>query len=273
MSEIVLHPSTEMKVKAACRQLPHALLLSGTRGVGLHIVAQHIAKNTQIESNVTTVLPDEKGTISIDAIRNLYTQTRTKQQNQQIIIVDDADSMGREAQNSFLKLLEEPSSNTTFILTTHSPSKLLPTIHSRVQEIAVQPITKKQTEEYLTELEINNEKIRTQIKFIAPGLPAEIYRLHSDGEYFEAQAETARNAKKLLSADAYEKFLIIQQYSSDRQKTLELLRHAMHIIKYSLSQKASAGLASQLDRLLETEKAIQENANAKIQLLKLVIST
>ncbi len=271
MSEIILHPSSKLKIEAAQKQLPHALLLSGVKGVGLLTIAQHIA-SSQINSSVTVISPDEKGTISIDTVRNLYTQTRTKHEKLQIIIVDDADSMRHEAQNAFLKLLEEPSSQTAFILTSHVPSMLLPTINSRLQEIALQPITKKQTEDFLTEMEINNEKIRAQIQFIAPGLPAEICRLHQDQAYFETQAETARNARKLLSANNYEKIILIQKYSSDRAKTLELLQQAMHIIEFSLAQKANSALAHQLDKLLETEKAVQENANAKIQLLKLVIS-
>lgn len=271
MSEIVLHPSSSLKIKALHKQLPHALLLSGKKGVGLLTIAQYIAK-MEPNSSVTVLSPDEKGTISIDAVRNLYTQTRTRHEKLQIIIVDDADAMRHEAQNAFLKLLEEPSSKTALILTSHAPSKLLPTVTSRLQEIAIQPVTKKQTEDFLTEMEINNQKMRVQIQFIASGLPAEIYRLHQDQEYFETQAETARDARRLLSASMYEKILLIQKYSSDRSKTLELLQHAMHIIDFSLAQKASRTLANQLDKLLETEKAVQENANAKTQLLKLVIS-
>ncbi len=272
MKETLLHPSVELKINAMRKELPHALLLSGTKGVGLYATAQYIATNNQTKNSATVVKPDEKGTISIDTIRNLYKQTRTKQQQQQIIIIDDADAMGHEAQNAFLKLLEEPSSSTSFILTTHAPSKLLPTIHSRVQRVTIQPITKKQTEDFLTELEINDQKTRLQVQFIASGLPAEIARLHEDEQYFQQQAETTRNARELLGGNIYQKLLLVQRYSTDRQKTIELLEHAIHIIEFSLSQKTSSALASQLDSLLKTEKSIRENANAKIQLLKLVIS-
>jgi hypothetical protein len=46
-------------------------------------------------------------------------------------IVDDADTLGREAGNAFLKTLEEPPSWATVVLIARSPAALLPTLASR----------------------------------------------------------------------------------------------------------------------------------------------
>jgi len=59
-----------------------------------------------------------------------------------IFIVGDAERMvpqasSPEAANAFLKLLEEPPANTTFILTSSEPTSLLPTIRSRVVSFRV----------------------------------------------------------------------------------------------------------------------------------------
>ena len=48
-----------------------------------------------------------------------------------IAIVDDADTLGEEAANAFLKTLEEPPSWATIVLIARSPGALLPTIASR----------------------------------------------------------------------------------------------------------------------------------------------
>ena len=45
-----------------------------------------------------------------------------------------------QAANAFLKLLEEPPSNTTIILTSSEPGSLLPTIRSRVVSVRVAPL-------------------------------------------------------------------------------------------------------------------------------------
>lgn len=60
------------------------------------------------------------------------------------IVVADAERMvpqeaSPEAANAFLKLLEEPPSNTTIILTSSAPASLLPTIRSRVVSVRVAP--------------------------------------------------------------------------------------------------------------------------------------
>jgi len=52
-----------------------------------------------------------------------------------VFIVLDADRMGIPAQNHLLKTLEEPPSNTLFILISEYPRLLLPTIRSRCQQI------------------------------------------------------------------------------------------------------------------------------------------
>lgn len=52
-----------------------------------------------------------------------------------VVIVDAADEMNVQAANALLKLLEEPPANVTFLLVTHQPARLLPTIRSRCREL------------------------------------------------------------------------------------------------------------------------------------------
>lgn len=62
--------------------------------------------------------------------------------SRKVFIIGDADRMVPQegadmAANAFLKLLEEPPSNTTIVLTTSEPGALLPTIRSRVVSVRV----------------------------------------------------------------------------------------------------------------------------------------
>jgi DNA polymerase-3 subunit delta' len=52
-----------------------------------------------------------------------------------VVILTGIETMRKEAANAFLKLLEEPSENIIFLLTTNSTDALLPTIISRCQHI------------------------------------------------------------------------------------------------------------------------------------------
>lgn len=68
-----------------------------------------------------------------------------------VIIMTGIESMKKEAANAFLKLLEEPSENLMFILTTDNTEALLPTIISRCQHIQFSPLKTKEIEQALIE--------------------------------------------------------------------------------------------------------------------------
>ena len=54
-----------------------------------------------------------------------------------IVLIHPAEAMNVAAANALLKNLEEPPPQTLFILVTHRPHHLLPTIHSRCRQIAM----------------------------------------------------------------------------------------------------------------------------------------
>ena len=57
-----------------------------------------------------------------------------------VVIIDDADTMNRNAQNALLKILEEPPKNTVIILVTHRLGALIPTIRSRTRLFNLKPL-------------------------------------------------------------------------------------------------------------------------------------
>ena len=71
--------------------------------------------------------------IRVDQIRGLYQRfaTHPTYSSRRIVILDGAEYCEVEASNALLKLLEEPPNGTMFILVTHAPGRLLPTIRSR----------------------------------------------------------------------------------------------------------------------------------------------
>lgn len=57
-----------------------------------------------------------------------------------IAIVDPIDDCNISSANALLKILEEPPADTTFLLVSHRPGALLPTIKSRCLQVALRPI-------------------------------------------------------------------------------------------------------------------------------------
>ncbi|SFS05945.1 DNA polymerase III subunit delta' [Yoonia litorea] len=78
-----------------------------------------------------------KTEITVDAVRGLknFFHMSAADGGRRVVIVDAADELNRNAANAILKELEEPPANTTMLLVTHQPSRLLPTIRSRCREL------------------------------------------------------------------------------------------------------------------------------------------
>lgn len=276
MDKPLIHPASDLTLSLMLSDLPQSLLLTGPDGIGLTTVATYIA--AQLGVLPVIVLPEkdekidlEKGTITIDIIRRLYDQTRTIETKKRIIIIDYAERMATAAQNAFLKLLEEPGEGTHFILATHSPSKLLPTITSRTVSLELRPLTRVQTETYLDELDVNDASKRTQLLYIADGLPAEIYRLTHDDTYFESAVQLVRDARELLQGTTYAKLHIAHSYRENREGTLRLLMTAANILKRSISDKPQASLIAQIDGILLAHQQIKANGNIRLCLARLVL--
>lgn len=271
----IINPSSEKTLLAIINKLPQSLLITGDNGVGISTVAKYISQFRNVKP--TIILPEkdekidlEKGSITINSIRRLYDEVRTKTTNERIIIIDYAERMNHQAQNAFLKLLEEPNELVYFIMVSHSTSKLLPTIISRVEHLYVKPITNKQSNQLLDSLKINNKLKRSQLIFMADGLPAELTHLSTDDEYFNNRSKMIKDARELLSGKAYDKLLLAHEYKDSRSNTLLLLADASNILKKSIVSNPKPDAINYIDKLLRAYERIEANGNIRLCLTRLV---
>ncbi len=91
----------------------------------------------KIDSLFFEINPEEKE-YSINDIKNLIKETSIFNPKTRIYFLENFHNSSIPAQNSFLKLLEEPPSNVQFVLTTDNKNSLLPTIISRVKIVKLQ---------------------------------------------------------------------------------------------------------------------------------------
>ncbi len=142
-------------------RMHHAWMLVGPKGTGKALFARAAAAELVAESGIQQpssdhhpdILipehPPEKGeekkaeagdpdvkrkrSIPVEEVRALQRRltTRPTLGNRRAVIFDPADDLERAASNALLKSLEEPPVGTFFLLVTHRPARLLPTIRSR----------------------------------------------------------------------------------------------------------------------------------------------
>ncbi len=80
--------------------------------------------------------------IKIDQVRTLQPMFATKPalSSRRVIVIDAIDDLERPGANALLKNLEEPPVGTIFLLVSHSPGRLLPTIRSRCRQLRFDPL-------------------------------------------------------------------------------------------------------------------------------------
>lgn len=91
--------------------------------------------------------PNDKETalsadIRVDEVRKMksFFALSAADGGRRVAIIDSADEMNTGAANALLKLLEEPPANVTFLVISHQPHRLLPTIRSRCRELRLPPL-------------------------------------------------------------------------------------------------------------------------------------
>lgn len=277
MKKPLINPDSEKYINSVIKNLPQSLMITGDIGIGLQTISLYIAHNRSTKP--TVILPEKNdeinendGIISVDIIRRLYQETSTKNLQERIFIIDYAERMTHQAQNAFLKLLEEPGNNIHFILLSHTTSNVLPTILSRVKHINLKPITDKQTNTLLKEFAVTDKVKLSQLLFIASGLPAELTRLAKDENYFKRRSQIIMDAKILVNGRLYQKLLVVQKYKDNRENALALTIDVANILKKSLSGAADQEkIINYIEKALKTYDSILANGNIRLCLSNMVV--
>lgn len=272
--KLLIHESTKLGLLALAASPPHGILFVGPEGIGKMTVAGALAAQlTQHPTDIRTISPDERGTIAIETIRNLYKTSRTKQEGRQVVIIERADRMSIEAENAFLKLLEEPRDGLVFMLTAPQRQTLLPTILSRTQSVSLAPLP----DEAIRRLVMNKrpgiaQTDALQIIFLAQGRPGIALNL-LEGDALPAQRQRMTLVKQLIAAPHYQRYLLAGKLAGNREDCLETLNAMARVVEAQLSGATTAPQADHWSRLADalqhTQQAITNNGNVRAQLLYL----
>lgn len=144
-------------------RLAHGLLLRGPAGLGKRLFAEALGASLLCERDgdfacgacrgcvlrasgnhpdLFVVVPDEdKAQIRVEQIRELIGKLSLSSQMRgyKVVIIEPAEALNVNAQNSLLKTLEEPPAATQLLLVSSRPSLLAPTVLSRCQMLSFSP--------------------------------------------------------------------------------------------------------------------------------------
>jgi len=187
-AHLIGHLRAEARMLEAARsgRMHHAWLLSGPRGIGKATLAYRFARfllahGAAIPQQAESLHVDEshpvfhmlaagahpdlailergidprtkkpRANILVDDARKIshFLSMTAAEGGWRIVIADAADDMNPQAANAILKILEEPPANCLFLMVSHAPGRLLPTIRSRCLHLPIRPLSEEQVREAL----------------------------------------------------------------------------------------------------------------------------
>ncbi len=252
----------------------HAWLLTGSRGIGkasfalaaatrllaeaagppvaepgiatpdLHPTARLIAAGSHPDYRFLERVENKTGTalarnISVDQVRSLgdLFSVTPAMSDWRVVVIDAADDLEASAANALLKILEEPPARSVFLLVSHVPGRLLPTIRSRCRMLEFQPLGDDVMASVLDDQSLDAAKIPALIQRaggspgtalsyaaldLAPLHDQALAIMRSGDPVNERRSKLAQSLSLKASADRYVAFLrIVPTMIADEAKRLD----------------------------------------------------
>jgi len=288
IDSLVLHDTTKEQLLRFIANPSHALLLSGPDGIGKSSVAEALVSTIlNIEPGKLATYPHyskvsaaPNASISIEAIRELqkFLQLKTIGTNpyRRAVLIEHAQGLTTEAQNAYLKLLEEPPADTLLVLTVDSPRSLLPTILSRLQTITI-TVPGEAALQQLFAASTKDKTVQTQAYFLSGGLPGLLSALLDDGQEHPLLQSVA-TAKEILQKSTFERLALVDGLSKQKNTVIGVLAALERIAQTGIqgaTAKEDATRIKQWHRIrkstLEARESIERSANAKLVLSDLFL--
>lgn len=228
----------------------HCYILDGESNIGKSLLAKTFAKTLLCtEKNVNPCLkcssclsfdnannPDviyvqnkDKKSIGADLIRDEINETiliRPFKYKYKIYLIENFNLLTIQAQNAFLKTLEEPPSYAIFLLMTTNYNELLQTILSRSVILKLTPINTSYVMSYLEEnYDISNINL---IASVANGNIGNAINLIENSNFLEKRDKVMNIIKAIITSDIVETTLLYEQFNDE----LDDLQSFLNIFSY-----------------------------------------
>lgn len=241
MKNIIGHEEVRKNLLTAVEKgdLAHAQLIVGEGGIGKSIIAHELAVNIlgkcdDIDREYADIkehrVLNNKKSISVEQIRAVIEEVNKKpyEGDKKVIIFHSADKMTVQAQNAFLKTLEEPPKGVYIFLLCENPGNILDTIKSRCQIHKLNKLSETEIENFVLKKypELSENEKKAAIAY-GDGIPGRLVKFVEDISFKEMRESVlniliAINMKNLTALLKYEEVLL--KYNDMSSEVLECFK-------------------------------------------------
>lgn len=290
LNQLVLNPITKKQTDYFLQKPSQALLIVGEAGSGKQKIAYSLAASLLELNNEKELISHpyfslvkkttNRQDISIDDVRAITKFLKLKvpgnHQISRIVLIENVPDMSIEAQNAFLKILEEPDNHTIFIATTLHETNLLPTIVSRCQILRVHPLGSDQIKTLFRGY--SDKEILSSWQLSAGNADLMESLLESDKQQPLKQAIV--HAKTFLKSDTYKRMLFLNDLmKKDKDEVLiffeglsKILGALHHVAITNSNTSQSKKLLDGRELVIKIRSAIESNSNLKLTCLQLLVN-
>lgn len=212
--------------KECARLFASALVCKNTSSAPCGACNACIMAKAESHPDIYELTPvDGKRNISVDQIRGVVTDAYTKpyESGKKVYIIAYGDDMNEQAQNAFLKVLEEPPEYAVFVILAENNESLLPTIRSRCTSIRFNPVADKKVEEYIKKnYPESTEKLDFLVQY-ASGVVGDVEKILNAENFVPLRRESLDKLEALLSErklDAYQVAEFLEENKDDADLVL-----------------------------------------------------
>jgi len=230
-------------------KVSHAYIFNGEEGMGKRLLAGIFAKTLQCEAkkeepcekcvsciqanhgnqpDIIWVLHEKPNSVGVEDIRSQVIgkmQIKPYSSPYKIYIIDEAEKMTIQAQNTLLKTIEEPPSYGILLLLTTNAEIFLPTILSRCVTLNLKPIGNKAIKQYLMEQRnVPDDKAELCASF-AQGNMGKAIKLANSENFEKMKAHVVRIFRGIESmelSDLLSALKELEQFKTDIYDYLDL---------------------------------------------------
>jgi hypothetical protein len=209
---------------------------------------------------------DDRLSYAVDDMRALrsYLALRAGQVGRRVVRIDSVDGCTVAAANALLKVLEEPGLDVTFILTTASPARVLPTIRSRAMLYRLQPVPRSKIEALLAAAGLPKQSIATAIA-AAPGQLGTVAAIVESPESTASLRAADVAAEAISTLPLAARFRTLTAFFEGKRDVGEQRQHARTLFAAFARRVASdAWVKARLHRILAGVHDLQTNGQPKL---------